>query len=198
MAPVAAAVAMVLITAACSGDDPGAQPRTTVPPAPTTTDPYAPPPVIDAAYLNRVLAALDQVVGDVVRMMVRDRALTAEAEERLRAVYADGDAAFTLHRDGLRQDAKEGVAGARSQPGNQATTVSKLISVRTDCIFAEVRRDFSAVVDRPDPEQAVLWVGLKPLDPSRDPKGLNPTPWMYVYDGFPADHTQPQDPCAGS
>ncbi len=190
----------MLFWAACSKSEPEAQPRTTVQilTTTTTTDPYAPPPVIDEAYVNRVLAGLDQVVGDVVRMVARKRAVTPEAEEYLRAVYSDEGRAFVRHRDGLREDAKEGMAGVRPEPGNKVTTVSRLISIRADCVFAQVQRDFSPVVYEPNPELAVQWVGLKPLDTRRDPRGLNPTPWMYVYDGFPQDHSQPSDPCAAS
>jgi hypothetical protein len=166
-----------------------------VPLATTTTDPYAPPPVIDAAYVNRVLAGLDQVVGDVVRMVVRDRSVTPEAEGHLRAVY--GDRWLKITADGLGKDAKESLAEIRPDPGNKVTTVSRLLSASADCIFAQVQRDLSPVVYRPNPEVAVQWVGLKPLDRTRDPRRLNPTPWMYIYDGFPPDHTQPEDPCAG-
>jgi hypothetical protein len=164
----------------------------------TTTDPYAPPPVIDAAYVNRVLAGLDQVVGEAVRMALEHRAVTPQVEEYLRAAYADEGDAFVAHRERLQNDAERASDNIREPPGRQATTVSRLISIRADCIFAEVHRDFSAVVIKPNPELAVQWIGLKPLDRRRDPADVNPTPWMYVYDGFPRSHTQPSDPCAST
>lgn len=194
---VCTAAAGVLLAAACSQGEGKAVPRVTVPLATTTTDPYAPPPVIDAAYVNRVLAGLDQVVGDVVRMVVRDRALTPEAEAYLRAVYSDEGNAFADQRDGLRADVDGGLVDARPNPGNQVTTVSRLVSARGDCIFAQVQRDLSPIVYKPNPELTVQWVGLKPLDRSRDPGHVNPTPWMYVFDGLRKDYSQPEDPCAG-
>ena len=66
-------LATLVLLGACSGgnDDDAAASRTlpSAPPeTPTTTtsapaDPYAIPAVIDEAYVNRVLAALDQVHG---------------------------------------------------------------------------------------------------------------------------------------
>jgi hypothetical protein len=61
-----AATLVLVLAAACSqsGDERG--PTATVPSAPITTqpaDPYAVPDVIDAAYVNRVLAGLDAVMG---------------------------------------------------------------------------------------------------------------------------------------
>ena len=69
------AVAVVLLATSCAESEEGASAsradianaeQTT-----TTTNPYAVPPVIDAAYVNRVLAGLDAAVGDVVRMVVK-------------------------------------------------------------------------------------------------------------------------------
>ncbi len=190
----------MLVVAACSGPDPEAEPRTTVPilTTTTTTDPYAPPPVIDAAYVNRVLAGLDQVVGEALRMVLRERSVTPDVEEYLRAVYADENRLFERQRKVLADDAKEGMADVRPTPGNKVSTVSQLVTVRADCIFARVHRDYSPVVYEPNPELVDQWVGLKPLDRARDPMALNPTPWMYVYDGFRRDHSQPDDPCAAS
>src|SRR3954452_13325268 len=55
----------------------------------TTTNPYAVPAVIDVAYVNRVLAGLDAAVGDIVRQVIRTKAIPQEALDRMRAVYAD-------------------------------------------------------------------------------------------------------------
>ena len=62
-------VALALLLTACSSGHrvPTAQVR---PAPPTTADPYAVPAVIDIAYVNRVLAALDQVDGDATREAV--------------------------------------------------------------------------------------------------------------------------------
>ena len=92
-----AVLACILLAAlaACSDSSSDkASPAATVAtePAPTTTiDPYAVPPVIDVAYVNRVLAELDRVMGDVTRLVVRTRTIPPEAYDRLRALYPDDE-----------------------------------------------------------------------------------------------------------
>ncbi|MEA2843187.1 MAG: hypothetical protein QOJ69_858, partial [Actinomycetota bacterium] len=87
---VALAVAVAGLVGCGGGGSSGADgPTATVPTVPP--DPFAVPPVIDEAYVNRVLAALDQAVGDVVRIVVSTKTLTPEAIDRLQALYV-GDA----------------------------------------------------------------------------------------------------------
>jgi hypothetical protein len=71
-----------------------------------------------------------------------------------------------------------------------------MITTRNSCIFTQVTRDFSAVGTNTADPPHVLWVALRLLDQVRDPNRYNPTPWAYVYDGFPPDRSQPPDPCA--
>ncbi len=81
----------LLVLAACGGDKEPLGPTATVPQPTTTTDPYAVPAVIDEAYVNRVLAGLDQAVGDIVRLVVSTRDIPPEVIDRLKAMYV-GDA----------------------------------------------------------------------------------------------------------
>ena len=165
----------------------------TVPPATTTTNPYAVPAVIDAAYVNKVLAGLDGVVGDVLRIVQRANTIPPEAYDRLKAVYVD-PVFLQIKIDGYQRDIRERFRSYRPNPGNKVSTVSRIISSRPTCIFVEVRRDYSAVGVNGFIE--TQWVGLIKHDPSRDPNGYNPTPWAMTYDGFPSDRSQPPDPCA--
>jgi len=191
-------VAALILGAACTPAKPAGLPHATVPTAPTTTDPYARPAVVDEAYVNRVLAGLDQVVGEALRIARRNKAITPEVDELLRAIYTDARAALPLNRQLIGDAAARVSDNIRPELGNQVSTVSELLSVRYDCIFARVHRDLSPLVYRPNPDLVVQWVGLTPLDPQRDPRHLNPTPWAYLYDGFPSNHRQPPDPCAPS
>jgi len=168
----------------------GTEPATT-----TTTNPYAVPAVIDAAYVNRVLAGLDAVVGDAVRIVVATRNLPPEALDRLRAVYAE-DERLQREIDGAQRDLRNGFANIRPNPGNKLTKVTELITATPACIFGRVRRDYSLVSTNTLPGLEDQWVGLKPIDPSRDRNRYNPTPWVFVYDGFPKDRSRPPDPCA--
>jgi hypothetical protein len=196
---VALAAALLAASAACSpsGAD-KAGPTATVrtePERTTTTNPYAVPAVIDAAYVNRVLAGLDAAIGDVTRLVLRTRSIPPEAYDRLKALFADPEF-LQLMIDGFQQDIRENFRNYRADPGNDLTLVTELITAHSDCIFTRVRRDSTAVGVQPSPSLEVQWVALKPLDRNRDPNGFNPTPWAFVYDGFPPNHAQPKSPCA--
>jgi hypothetical protein len=189
----------LLALAACSSAEPAAQvPSATVPTAPattTTTDPYAVPAVIDAAYVNRVLAGLDAVVGDVVRLVVRTKTIPPEGVERLRAIYGT-DAMLDLILDSLSRDLAQGLSAYRQDPGDRRSSVSELISGDKSCIFARVARDYSAVSLNPLPQLTTQWVGLVPLDQTRDPRRHNAVGWMLVYDGAERNFgAPPTNPC---
>ena len=99
-------MAVLLACAACGGNDKPLGPAATVPQATTTTNPYAVPPVIDEAYVNHVLAGLDQAVGDITRLIVNDGRVSDEAADRLEALYIGNALALKL----------QGYQGGRSAP----------------------------------------------------------------------------------
>lgn len=185
--------------AACSGGDDSPPTATVAAPSTTTTtaatDPYAVPAVIDAAYVNRVLAGLDAAVGDVVRLVVRTRSIPQEAIDRLRSLYADE--VLRLRLEGFHEDVRDGFSEYRPEPGNKATVVAELITATPDCFFARVQRDYSAVSRAPGIPEA-QWVALRRRAPLRETAHYNPTGWVFVYDGFESDREAPEDPCAGS
>jgi hypothetical protein len=192
-----AIVAMLLLAACSPKSTRSASPDPTLATEPartTTTGPYDRPPVIDAAYVNRVLAGLDAVYGDVTRMVVSTKRLPPEALARLRAIY-DDDQTVQFNLDGIQDQLAGGMAGINPNPGNQVTTIVNLITLQSGCIFASAARDFRAV--GPGGLAAFpLWVALVPLNPARDPAHYNPTSWAFRYEGFPPDRKQPADPCA--
>lgn len=193
---VAAAMVVGALTA-CGGDGDGdadAGPTASVPTMPP--DPYAVPAVIDEAYVNRVLAALDQAVGDVVRMVVSTKTLSPEAIERLQAVYV-GDALQQRFRI-FQNDIFNGLTAFQPNPGNKKTIVAALLSIESSCVFAKVSRDFSEVSVQPDPRLATQWVALRLSDSATKTGRYNPTPWVVIYDGFPENHTEPPNPCVGT
>ena len=194
---VVAGLLLVTALAACSPDDEPAAPTATLgtaPPVTPTTDPYAVPPVIDAAYVNRVLEALDAAVGEVVRIVVREKRIPQEAADRLQALYLD-ERRIQLELDSFQDDMRDNFRSYRTEPGNQDSTVLDLISGTPTCIFAKIRRDYSMVGTAIADNSITQWVGLKPRDPSRDLRGFNPTPWAIVVDGFQQDLSQPKNPC---
>ncbi len=187
-----------LLASACSSSKAGvAVARPTIATAvesTTTTNPYAVPPVIDVAYVNRVLAALDAAMGDVVRIVARAGSLTPEAIDRVKAIYA-GQIVDSQLNDLIR-DSAEGFPGLPSSPGNRRTTVIRLVSVRPKCLFVGVERDYSGMSIDAKAGADEQYVGLQPLDPAQNLNSQNPTGWAIVYDGFQADRSQPPDPCA--
>jgi hypothetical protein len=182
-----------------SGADRGAAANTvaTEPPATATTattSPYAVPAVIDVTYVNRVLAGLDAVVGDVTRLVVRTKTIPREAYDRIKAVYVDPDF-MQLTIDNFQTDIRRNFAGYKPEPGNKLTLVTELITAQSTCIFAKVKRDYSNVAVTPSTSES-LWVAIKPLDQQRDPNRYNTTSWAFSYDGYPPDRSQPRNPCA--
>jgi len=166
----------------------------TVPSATTTTNPYAVPAVIDAAYVNRVLAGLDAITGDAVRIVLQTRSIPREVYDRLRAIYSN-DKWLQVDIDGLQSDMRNGFVTYRQSPGNQVTTVTQLITIKRECIFARVNRDYSAIGLNSSASD-IQWIALTPLDPSRDITGYNGTRWSFAYNGYTSNRTQPADPCA--
>lgn len=193
------AALLLAASPACSDSSPDkASPTATVAtePAPTTTtDPYAVPAVIDAAYVNQVLAGLDRVMGDVTRLVVRTRTIPPEAYDRLRALYPD-DERLQRSIDSFQRDLRQNLSGYRADPGDKASTVTQLITATPACIFTQVERDYSNVGTTPLSALNAQWIGLKPLDTKRDPSGYNLAKWVFVYEGFPPDRSQPPNPCA--
>ncbi len=194
LAVVGTVVAGLIVGVACGGDEEPLGPTATVPRATTTTNPYAIPTVIDEAYVNRVLAGLDQGLGDVTRLLVRTKTVPTEAIERLKAFYAGR--ALQLQVDSFQRDELEQFVAYREDPDNQITTVTELIDAAPVCIFAQVNIDVSPVSLQPDPAFAKQWVILARLDPAKDPLSYNPTGWIVLYQGFNPDLTAPPNLCA--
>ena len=189
----------LLLLAACSPGEPKAQPQgATVPtaaPTTTTTNPYAVPPVIDAAYVNRVLAGLDAVFGDAFRLMVSTRTVSTESLDRLKAVYGDGDL-LNLQLKVVQDNLLFDRAKIPANPGDKRTWIDTLISASATCIFASVDRDYSAVTGVASPFRRE-WIALRPLATASDPNRYNSTGWAYTYEGFDPNRQPPAtSPCA--
>jgi hypothetical protein len=191
---IAVAVAsLALFAGACKGTEKHAAPGPTVPaelPATTTTDPYAVPAVIDTAYVNRVLAGLDLVVGDTLRLYLRDRRISQEISERITDLYGSGGG-YDLK---VRSLEAERTTTFPATPGNRVTTVSRLITATPLCIYAQVTRDYRPVGGSVG--NSVEWVGLKAATALSNPAPYNPTRWVYAVDGVMPDRSEPRNPCA--
>lgn len=187
-------LALALVAGSCrSGDEDPLVPNATVRtefPTTTTTDPYAVPAVIDAAYVNRVLASLDALTGEAFRLYIRDRRITPEISDRLRAAYGSGE----IYDLTVRSFEKEKDTRLSAPPGNPVSTVTRLITASPNCVYAQVARDYRPVGGTI--QDLKLWVGLRPPAAFQDPLRYNPTPWIYVVDGVRPDNSEPANPCA--
>lgn len=187
----AALAATALLLTACGKSSSPASAHATVPPAaPTTTtpaDPYAVPATIDAAYLNRVFAALDHVDGDAARIIVANKQLERDAADRLAAIYSRDE--FTAQTNAWL-DLLGRLNEVKSPPGDRKTTTKRIIVGQATCVFAEVERDYSALATSPKPPSTVF-LSLT----ATASKALNPTPWVIDFVGTRSDGTQPTSPC---
>lgn len=168
----------------------------TAPATTATTNPYTVPAVIDAAYVNRVLAWFDQVEGDVVRHVIAVRTLTPEDVAVLRAINAS-DGLFQVALDAYQYTLRTGLGGFLPNPGNVRTVVVEILSAKSSCVYVKVDRDASAVARNPNPSLRTEWVALRRLDSPPTPS--NPTGWGYVLNGGgagPTPRPPERDPCA--
>lgn len=178
---------VAIVAGACS---PGGAdgPETTVPTSATTVattavaDPFAIPALIDAAYVDRVLAALNKVEGDLVRELVERNAVDTSARSRLRAIY--NDPKFEQEFDSLIKLFGRGTAEFKRPPGDRVTTVTEVVSASPACILVRTSSDYSDVVVNPPPKEPgeVDVTTLRPTQAEADPENLNPTPWSVSSD----------------
>ncbi|MFN2608858.1 MAG: hypothetical protein ABR511_13370 [Acidimicrobiales bacterium] len=189
------------MSAACSGGGSAKAtlPHATIATAPettTTTNAYAVPTVIDAAYINRILAGIDATFGDLIRTALAQHAVTAEAIDRMKALFSGP--VLTTQLNLLTEEEAGGFRDLKPNPGNRSTKVVTIVTALADCVYAHVSRDYSAVAVAPSAALTDQYVGLNRASPGQDPNHYNPTGWTVVYDGFLQDHSQPPDPCSAA
>lgn len=197
-APVLLLVAMLSL-AACTGST-GSSAETTVPTAVRTTSTSAAPDVstipetIDEAYLNAVLAALDEVDGEATRIIVATKRFPPEAADLLNSIYSDER--FQIQADAwfeaLGKDPQ--LRSIKAQPGNRKTLVRRILSASRKCVWMAVERDHSASSVTPSGPRTE-YIALRPLDKSNDRAGHNSTAWMITADGFNEDGSEPGNGC---
>jgi len=184
-------VCAAALVAACSPSIVRASGTAAVPtgaPIPTTTttaDPWAVPAVIDATYLNRVLAELDHVDGDAHRDARLMSAVTPRYLELERSIRAD-DAEVALGTKVLQSDIQQHWFNVRQVPGDRHMRVRAIIPASPPCVFASVEMDLNDFTVKPVTYPP--WsIALLPAPPST----TNPTHWVLVQDGFELDGSIP-------
>lgn len=185
---------VALVVGACNGGG-GGRSNDTLPPPPettvTTAVDYAVPAVIDAAYVEKVIAALDHVYGDAIRTLARERKITQDFLDRLAAIYTPAE--FKLAQDIWVRDVASGLQGLVPVPGDPKTVIRSVVRGDRTCLFAAVDRSFAATRTTPDRPTPPWYVALIPRTQASSPH--NPTPWVISFDGFKDDGSQPAQPC---
>lgn len=177
--PVLALVA--LLAAACGSPTDQEEPT----PATTTTT-ASEPAVVSQESVARILVDLDRVQGDVLRRIVEAGGVGHDTLAPLEAIFLEPE--LSAQRDAFA-GLGDRLGEVRTPPGDNLTTVVRLLSDRTDCIYAEVTVDVSATVVAPPPP-FTSFVALRPLPPGADPADVNPTPYAIA-----AKHRSAANPC---
>lgn len=140
----------------------------------------------DPEYVERVLAPLDELLGDAVARVAEAGTVDAEFVALAEAVY------LPTPRDQFLTVWAESADIARTDPGAVRTTVGRVLTWEPGCIVAAVDRDFSAWVTTDLGSTPQRYVGLVAADV---PQGRNATGWRLAYDGWQSDGGLPADPC---
>jgi hypothetical protein len=159
-----------------------------------TTDPYAVPPKITAAYVQRVLNALEGVNGAIAREVVSTRTFNNSAAVMLRAITTPDE--FSREANLWATEVGGGLNNFVDNPGAVHDSVSSLLSAQSACVFVSVYRNFSAVARTPPPNH-LSFIQLVPKAAGNDPQRINPTPWAFGFVGFSNTGGSPGDPCVG-
>src|SRR5687767_16003456 len=108
--PVVRWARLLLAVALLGGCDSGGRDDDTLPPpvsTSSTTVDYSVPEVVDVAYVEKVMDALDHVYGDAIRTLARERTITEDFLSRLAAIYTPSE--FGLVQDIWVKDLAEGL-----------------------------------------------------------------------------------------
>lgn len=183
-----------LVVAGCAVGEDAPPPRAdpTIATAVAPTHPLAVPEVVDEAYVNRLLAAYDQAIGEAFRVYVAAGGPTAEAEERVRAmvgdedglwmsVYGNFDVLFAL----LSMD----------EPGNPSNRVLELDVATPDCIHVKVLRHAAPQIGISGGDPFPTWMGLRRVGEPGSLGPYNPTGWMLVSGVDTEGNAPPGGPC---
>jgi hypothetical protein len=168
----------------------------TVPTGPTATtvDVAHVPATIDTSYAQHVMDALDQVLGDAIRVFVANKGPNQQFVDLLSAVYDEPQ--YSREVADYGRDAARNLQGYSNQPGNPVTKVTKVIGATSSCILLGVDRDFGRIFNQdPAADKLGVYVQLSRKNDGRDPSRRNLTAWTMVADGSPTGGKEPSNPC---
>jgi hypothetical protein len=151
------------------------------------------PEVIDAAYVGRVMQALDHLYGEAVRHLAQSRTVDEQFLKYLVAIY--NPRMFNLTQDAWVKLQARGFPSLRSAPDDPGLRIEALARADRGCVVIQGDHALSPMFERDDPPNHHRFVALVPLNPTRNPSGLNPTPWTLNFDGEGSGGWMPEDLC---
>lgn len=167
------ATAALLATSAC-GITATAKPTGATVPSSVATDPYAVPPTITKAYVNRVMNRLDEIQFPAIRSMATHERATRQARNILDEVLTPSQltAQFQLASQLLSHHA---FGVLRHSPRPATDTVMALYRSSTSCIVFLTSRNTDPTFKsgRSFLAYVVLW--------NYPPTAINNTPWRINY-----------------
>lgn len=197
---------LVVAFAACRGGDtdpPTATLRETASPQPESstldssdpaTDLATIPEAIDALYVESVLQSLYHVESEALRLAVAAELVTPESMSHLQSVYQPDLSAQQI--EVVEAGAAAGFPNTIKPPGDLQVTVDEVVTATESCIWAIGLRDYSSIVEEPASREGERdYFLLTPLDPSQDPRDLNPTPWAIAGVASASISSEPVNPC---
>ena len=165
-------------------------------PSTTTTqaiDTSGVPAVITVPYINAVLAQLNHVYGNAVRLVVQTGTVPPAAIADVRSVFNDPE--FENQINIFTQEILEPLDFVRRPPGDRVTTVRRLISSTRGCVFAETSTDYSRVDVTAVSSPVGEFFELRLKQMNDDPDHLNPTPWAIEKAASFHTNLTPSNPC---
>src|SRR5439155_22738222 len=142
---VRSALLLALIAlSACSSSKPHAGnvgPTTAAPT--TTTDPYAVPGTVDVAYVQRVMDAIDPLLGKAAQAVVRDRSISGDWAKYARAAL--DDKGLNSAKVGAQLELGLNLRDYKPNPGQPHTTIDALLVTRPTCLAVRAHRDSTEV-----------------------------------------------------
>lgn len=169
-------VVVLLVATACGGHSP---PRNAVSHTPVPNTRIV-PRHITVAYVDAVFVKLNHIYGDAVRAAVKAKAVTPAVRTDLHAIYKNPE--YERKVTSFSMNLRIGLNNIRPNPGDQITTVVKLISASPGCIFVKTHTNFRNVDRREQPSVAAEYEKLTRRTIQSVVRQRNPTPWCISLD----------------
>jgi hypothetical protein len=151
------------------------------------------PPVITVPYVNAVLAQLNHVYGNAVRLAAKSGTVPPTALADLRSIFNDPE--FENQVNILTQAIVQPLVNVRRPPGDRVARVVSLLSASDNCVFVRTETSYSNVDITTVPNSGTEFYELRPKQRKADPGHLNGTIWSIAMTQSFTTNIYPPNPC---